>query len=112
MTTLSGLVSTYAATGPAGNINLGTTTSVSPTTSPSVTNTGNSQYATFVFSLPIAANVTAGSVTLGAEGSAASVTNSGTSGNVILDFTIPRGNTGASGGITTGKAIAMAMVFG
>lgn len=103
---LSSLISSYGSTGPAGNIAVGTITSVSPVTAPSITNSGNLQYATFNFSLPIAPNVRVGSSTTGSPGSAVSVTNSGTSGNVVLDFTIPRGNVGPSANLVMAIAVS------
>lgn len=110
MTTLSSLVSSYAATGPAGNISLGTTIPVSPVTSPSVTNTGNSQYASFVFSLPIASNVSLGTVSRVSPVTEPGVSSSVSSGNVALNFSLPIASNVRIGNVVTSAAGSSAVV--
>lgn len=86
--------------GPAGaaaTLDLGTTTTVAPNVSPSVTAGGASDARTFSFSLPRAATVAVGTVTTGAAGSSAAITNTGTNGDAVFNFTIPRGDTGLTG---------------
>lgn len=94
--------------GTAATIAAGTTTTLAPGSSATVTNSGTSSAAVFNFGIPegatgatgapgAAATVAAGTTTTGAPGTSAIVTNSGTSSAAVFDFTIPRGDVGATG---------------
>jgi hypothetical protein len=118
----AGLTGATGGTGPAGaaaTITAGTTTTLSPGASATVTNAGTSSAAIFNFGIPAgvkgdkgdtgdagatgaAATIAAGTTTTLSPGSSATVTNSGTSSTAVFDFGIPQGLTGATGG--TGPA--------
>lgn len=89
------------AQGPAGTVDVNTTTVVNPNVNPSVTAGGTASARTLTFSLPRAPTFAVNSVTTGAAGSAASITNVGTNGDISLNFTIPRGDTGLTGAAAT-----------
>ena len=120
---------TSASLGPVvASVTIGTTTTLAPGSSATVTNVGSSQNAIFNFGIPqgatgatgatgpagptgpagatgpagTAATVVVGLTNTGAPGTYASVINSGTSSAAVLDFTIPAGATGAAG--ATGPA--------
>lgn len=84
-------------TGPAGNVTIGTITTLSPNTPPTVSNSGNGAYAILDFGLPRPNTVQVGTTTTLSPGSAASVTNGGTAADITLNFSIPLGNVGNSG---------------
>jgi hypothetical protein len=102
---------TPGAQGDAATIAVGTTTTLSPGASATVTNVGTSSAAVFNFGIPAglkgdtgntgatgsAATISVGSTSTGAAGSSASVVNSGTSSAAVFDFTIPRGDKGDKG---------------
>ena len=115
-----GPAGTNGTNGAAATIAVGTTTTLSPGASATVTNAGTSSAAVFNFGIPAgqkgdtgdtgatgatgatgspgaAATIAAGTTTTGAAGSSASVTNSGTSSAAVFDFTIPRGDKGDQG---------------
>lgn len=104
---------------PAGEMWIGSVTTVAPGMPASVTNTGTPWVAVLDIAIPqgatgstgakgdagatgakgdtgTGATVAIGTVTTGAAGSSATVTNVGTSSAAVLNITIPRGNTGAS----------------
>ena len=102
-------------TGTAATIAAGTTTTLAPGSSATVTNSGTSSAAVFNFGIPeglkgdkgddgAAATISTGTTTTGAAGTDASVTNSGTSSAAVFDFTIPRGDTGETGPAGPGVA--------
>ena len=116
----AGTNGTNGTNGAAATIAVGTTTTLSPGASATVTNAGTSSAAVFNFGIPAgqkgdtgdtgatgatgatgspgaAATIAAGTTTTGAAGSSASVTNSGTSSAAVFDFTIPRGDKGDQG---------------
>ena len=120
---------TSASLGPVvASVTIGTTTTLAPGSSATVTNVGSSQNAIFNFGIPqgatgatgatgpegptgpagatgpagTAATVVVGLTNTGAPGTYASVINSGTTSAAVLDFTIPAGATGAAG--ATGPA--------
>ena len=115
-----GPAGTNGTNGAAATIAVGTTTTLSPGASATVTNAGTSSAAVFNFGIPAgqkgdtgdtgatgatgatgspgaAATIAAGTTTTGAAGSSASVANSGTSSAAVFDFTIPRGDKGDQG---------------
>jgi len=96
------------ATGSAATIAAGTTTTLSPGSSATVTNAGTSSAAIFNFGIPAGikgdqgdpgadSTVTVGTTTTLSAGSSATVANSGTASAAILDFGIPQGLVGATG---------------
>ena len=116
----AGTNGTNGTNGAAATISVGTTTTLSPGASATVTNAGTSSAAVFNFGIPAgqkgdtgdtgatgatgatgspgaAATIAAGTTTTGAAGSSASVANSGTSSAAVFDFTIPRGDKGDQG---------------
>jgi hypothetical protein len=98
-------------TGPQGNTGLaatiavGTSTTGAPGTEASVTNSGNTSFAVFDFTIPrgntgntgLAATINVGTTTTGAPGTDVIVVNSGNTSFAVFDFTIPRGNVGNTG---------------
>ena len=108
--------------GPAASVTVGTTTTLSPGASASVTNVGTTAAAILNFGIPTgqtgpagsqgpagnAATIAVGTVTTLSPGASATVTNSGTSSAAVFDIGIPQGavgNTGATGAIgATGPA--------
>jgi hypothetical protein len=103
--------------GAAATVAVGTTTTLSPGASATVSNSGTSTAAVFNFGVPQgpvgatgptgatgaqgipgnAATIAAGTTTTGAPGTSAAVTNVGTSSAAVFDFAIPRGDVGATG---------------
>jgi len=83
----------------AATITVGTTTTLAPGASATVTNVGDQFAAIFDFGIPEglkgdtgdAATIAVGTVTTVAAGTPATVTNVGTSGAAIFDFEIPQG---------------------
>lgn len=88
-------------TGVAGNVTVGTTTTLTPNTPPTVTNSGNGSYAILNFAIPRNNTVTLGTTSTLAPNTPPSVTNGGTAADIILNFAIPRNNTVALGTVTT-----------
>jgi len=89
-------------TGPAATVAVGTTTTLSPGASATVTNSGTSSAAVLNFGIPqgqtgTAATIAAGTTTTLAPGSSATVSNSGTSSAAVFNFGIPQGTTGLQG---------------
>jgi len=89
-------------TGAAATIAAGTTTTLAPGSSATVTNAGTSSAAVFNFGIPEglkgdAATIAVGTTTTVAPGSPANVTNSGTSDAAVFNFEIPQGVTGNTG---------------
>lgn len=91
--------------GPSGasaTVAVGTTTTLSPGASATVSNSGTSSAAVLNFGIPqgpvgTAATIAAGTTTTLAPGSSATVSNSGTSSAAVFNFGIPQGTTGAQG---------------
>ncbi len=112
--------------GTAATIAAGTTTTLSPGSSATVTNVGTSSAAVFNFGIPAgqtgatgstgatgtAATIAVGSTSTGAAGSSASVANSGTSSAAVFDFTIPRGDVGATGATGATGAVGPGVAVG
>ena len=92
-------------------LNIGTVTTVSPTTPASVVNSGTDHDVILDFDLPKgdtgakgvkgdtgdAATIAVGTVTTGNPTHPAAVVNVGTTSAAVLDFTIPKGETGSTG---------------
>lgn len=92
--------------GAAATIAAGTTTTLAPGSSATVTNTGTSSAAVFDFGIPEgqkgdAATIAVGTTSTLSPGSSATVTNSGTSSDAVFNFGIPKGETGATGPANT-----------
>ena len=95
--------------GAAGQVAVGTTTTLSPGASATVNNSGTSYNAVLNFGIPqgvtgSAATIAVGTTTTTNPGTSATVTNSGTSGAAVFNFGIPKG-AGVSSGGTTGQAL-------
>ena len=95
--------------GAAGQVAVGTTTTLSPGASATVNNSGTSYNAVLNFGIPqgipgTAATIAVGTTTTTNPGTSATVTNSGTSGAAVFNFGIPTG-AGVSSGGTTGQAL-------
>ena len=95
--------------GAAGQVAVGTTTTLSPGASATVNNSGTSYNAVLNFGIPqgipgTAATIAVGTTTTTNPGTSATVTNSGTSGAAVFNFGIPKG-AGVSSGGTTGQAL-------
>ena len=95
--------------GAAGQVAVGTTTTLSPGSSATVNNSGTSYNAVLNFGIPqgvtgSAATIAVGTTTTTNPGTSATVTNSGTSGAAVFNFGIPKG-AGVSSGGTTGQAL-------
>ncbi len=91
--------------GEAATIEVGTVTTVSPTSPATVTNSGDFNAATFDFELPqgIPATLAVGDVTTVSPTTPASVTNVGSSGDAVFDFEIPQGIQGEAATIQIGN---------
>jgi hypothetical protein len=97
--------------GPAASVTVGTTTTLSPGASASVTNVGTTAAATLNFGIPAgqtgatgsqgpagnAATVAVGTVTTLSPGASATVTNVGTSAAAVFNYGIPQGAVGSTG---------------
>jgi len=88
--------------GSAATVGIGTTTTLSPGSSATVTNSGTSQNAILNIGIPKGADGSAATVSIGTtttlpSGSPATVTNSGTSQNAVLNIGIPKGADGIGG---------------
>ena len=95
--------------GAAGQVAVGTTTTLSPGASATVNNSGTSYNAVLNFGIPqgvtgSAATIAVGTTTTTNPGTSATVTNSGTSSAAVFNFGIPKG-AGVSSGGTTGQAL-------
>ena len=95
--------------GAAGQVAVGTTTTLSPGASATVNNSGTSYNAVLNFGIPqgiqgTAATIAVGTTTTTNPGTSATVTNSGNSGAAVFNFGIPKG-AGVSSGGTTGQAL-------
>lgn len=120
-----GGVGPSGATGPAGTITIGTTTTLPPGNSATVQNSGSPTMAVLSFGVPAgqkgdkgdvgnsgsngsngsngaAATIAVGTVNTLSPGASATVANGGSSSAAVLNFGIPRGDVGATG--STGPA--------
>lgn len=91
-------------------IQVGTVTSLSAGSTPTVTNSGTNSNAIFNFGIPSGASGTAATISVGtvstlSPGSSATVTNAGTSNAAVFNFGIPQGATGASGSGGSGTTL-------
>lgn len=77
--------------GAAGTLAVGSVTSLTPGTTPTVVNSGTNSAAILNFGIPTSKTVAVGTTTTGAEGTSASVTDSGDASGSVFNFTIPRG---------------------
>jgi len=95
--------------GAAGQVAVGTTTTLSAGSPATVSNSGTTYNAVLNFGIPqgiqgTAATIAVGTTTTTAPGTSATVTNSGTSGSAVFNFGIPKG-AGVQAGGTTGQAL-------
>jgi len=116
---IQGVTGATGATGTAATVSIGSTTTLAPGSSATVTNTGTTNTAVLAFGIPqglqgaqgavgpagpagatgTAATVSIGSTTTLAPGSPATVGNSGTTNAAVFDFGIPSGLQGAQGAV-------------
>ena len=116
------------ATGTAATVTAGTTTTLSPGSSATVTNSGTSSAAVFNFGVPkgdtgatgptgatgatgASATIAVGTTTTLSPGSSAIVTNVGTSGAAVFNFGIPKGADGSGSGTVTSVALSAPSIF-
>jgi len=95
--------------GAAGQVAVGTTTTLSAGSPATVSNSGTTYNAVLNFGIPQgiqgdAATIAIGTTTTTAPGTSATVTNSGTSSAAVFNFGIPKG-AGVQAGGTTGQAL-------
>ena len=118
----TGATGATGAAGTSATVSVGTTTTLLPGSSATVTNSGTSSAAVFNFGIPRglqgpigdqgpAGTIEVGTTSTGSAGTNASVTNVGTSTAAVFNFTIPRGANGDNGaGIATGGTTGQALV--
>lgn len=106
----NGTNGTNGTDGAAATITLGSTTTVNPATSPSVTNSGTSSAAVFNFSLPRAAALNLGSTTVLNPNQNPTVGSATSNGDVTYSFSLPRASAVSVGTVTTGAAGSSASI--
>ena len=108
--------------GPAASVTAGTTTTLSPGASASVTNVGTTAAAVLNFGIPAgqtgatgsqgpagtAATIAVGTVTTLSPGASATVTNAGTSAAAVFNMGIPQGAVGSTGATGATGAVGAA----